>query len=198
MTKEGPKLLGGIVEDGPQQTDVMEGKSGTPSKAILPVVPNERTNIRRQLWRHGGRAIIEESVTSALNARNWQSGRINEGMTPEQCHLVCCNSQQVEKSTRWDRYLSSNLHDQQMDGQDEWGRRIYNDGGLAKRAGRKIAVLRILESSDREAPKTQEEEEFILGHNPRTSLYPLSTPLIIPIPYDPVRPLKKPLLRSSS
>ena len=198
MTKEGPKLLGGIAEDGPQRTDVMEGKSGTPSKAILPVVPNERTNIRRQLWRHGGRAIIEESVTSALNARNWQSGRINEGMTPEQCHLVCCNSQQVEKSTGWDRYSSSNLHDQQMDGQDEWGRRIYNDGGLAKRAGRKIAVLRILESSECEAPKTQEEEEFILGHNPRTSLYPLSTPLTIPIPYDPVRPLKKPSLRSSS
>ena len=198
MTKEGPKQLGGIAEDGPRRTDVMEGKSGTPSKAILPVVPNEMTNIGGQLWRHGGRAIIEESVTSALNARNWQSGRINEEMSPEQCHLVCCNSQQVEKSTGWDRYSSSNLHDQQMDGQDEWGRRIYNDGGLAKRAGRKIAVLRILESSDREAPKTQEEEEFILGHNPRTSLYPLSTPLTIPIPYDPVRLLKKPSLRSSS
>ena len=66
MTKEGPKLLGGIVEDGPQQTDVMEGKSGTPSKAILPVVPNERTNIGGQLWGHGGGAIIEESITSAL------------------------------------------------------------------------------------------------------------------------------------
>ena len=156
------------------------------------------TNIGGQLWGHGGGAIIEESVTSALNARSWQSGRINEGMTPEQCHLVCCNSQQVKESAGWDRYLSSNLHDQQMDGQDEWGRRIYNDGGLAKRAGRKIAVLRILESSDREARKTQEEEEFILGHNPRTSLYPLSTPLTIPIPYDPVRPLKKPSLRSSS
>ena len=79
MTKEGPKQLGGIAEDGPRRTDVMEGKSGTPSKAILPVVPNERTNIGRQLWGHGGGAIIEESVTLALNARSWQSGRINEG-----------------------------------------------------------------------------------------------------------------------
>ena len=94
----------------------MEGKSSTPSKAALPVVPNERTNIGGQLWGHGGGAIIEESVTSALNARSWQSGRINEGMTPEQCHLVCCNSQQVEESAGWDRYSSSDLYDQQMDG----------------------------------------------------------------------------------
>ena len=80
--------------------------------------------------------IIEESVTSALNARSWQSGHINEGMTPEQCHIVCCNSQQVEESAGWDRYLSSDLHDQQMDGQDEWRRRIYNNKDL-KREGRK-------------------------------------------------------------
>ena len=111
----------------------MGGKSGTPSKAILPVIPNERTNIGGQLWGHGGGAIIEESVTSALNARSWQSDRINKGMTPEQCHLVCCNSQQVEESAGWDRYSSSDLHDQQMNGQDEWDRRIYNDGGLANK-----------------------------------------------------------------
>ena len=90
----------------------MEGKSSTPSKATLPVVPNERTNIEGQLWGHDGGAIIEESVTSALNARSWQSDRINKGMTPEQCHLVCCNSQQVEGSAGWDRYSSSDLHDQ--------------------------------------------------------------------------------------
>ena len=82
----------------------MEGKSSTPSKATLPVVPNERTSVRGQLWGHGGRAIIEESVTFALNACSWQSGRINEGMTPKQCHLVYCNSQQVEESAGWDRY----------------------------------------------------------------------------------------------
>ena len=86
-----------------------------------------------QLWGHGRGAIIEEFVTSALNARSWQSGRINEGMTPEQCHLVCCNSQQVEESARWNKYSSSDLHDQQMDDQDEWSRRIYNDRGLVKK-----------------------------------------------------------------
>ena len=48
----------------------MEGKNSTPSKATLPVVPNEGTNIGGQLWGHGKGAIIEEAVTSALNARN--------------------------------------------------------------------------------------------------------------------------------
>ena len=69
MTKEDPKLLG--------------GNGNTPSKAALPVVPNEGTSVGGQLWEHGERAIIKESVTSALNARSWQSGLINEGMTPE-------------------------------------------------------------------------------------------------------------------
>ena len=53
-------------------------------------------------------------------------------MTPEQCHLVCCNSQQVEESAGWGRYSSSDLHNQQMDGQDEWRRRIYNNRDLTR------------------------------------------------------------------
>ena len=148
MTKEGPKLLGGIAEDRPVLGKPVswKGKSGTPSKAALPVVTNERTSVGGQLWGHGGRMIIEESVTSALNARSWQSGRINEGMTPEQCHLVCCNSQQVEESARWDRYSSSDLHNQQMDGQDEWIRKIYNNRDLTRKGVRKTA-----KSSGREA-----------------------------------------------
>ena len=85
MTKEGLKLLGGIVEDRPILSEPVswKGKSSTPSKAALPIVANERTSVGGQLWGHGGRTIIEESVTSVLNARSWQSGRINEGMTPE-------------------------------------------------------------------------------------------------------------------
>ena len=79
-----------------------------------------------QLWEHGERAIVEELVTSALNARSWQSGRINEGMTFEQCHAVHCNSQQVEESAGWDRHSSGDLRNRQMDGQDEESRRIYN------------------------------------------------------------------------
>ena len=106
MTKEGPKLLGDIVEGRPVLGEPMswKGKSSTPSKAALPIVANERTSIGGQLWGHGGRTIIEESVTSALNARSCQSGRINKGMTPEQCHPICCNSQQVEEK-RWMRQV---------------------------------------------------------------------------------------------
>ena len=47
------------------------------------------------------------------------SQRGGRPVTPEQCHLICCNSQQVEESAGWDRYSSSDLYDQQMDGQDE-------------------------------------------------------------------------------
>ena len=85
MTKEGPKLLGDIAEGRPVLGKPVswKGKSSTPSKTALPVVANERTSIGGQLWGHGGRTIIEESVTSVLNARSWQSGRINEGMIPK-------------------------------------------------------------------------------------------------------------------
>ena len=107
-----------------------------------------------------------------------------------------CSSDLVEESAGWDRYSSSDLHDQQMDGQDEWSRRIYNNRGLTRRGW--IAALRTLESSDREAPENREEEEFILGHNPRISIYPSSTPLTVPLPHDPVKPLTKPSLRPSS
>ena len=86
-----------------------------------------------QLWEHGERAIVKEPVTSAINARSWQSGRINEGMTPKQCHAVHCNSQQVEESAGWDRHSSGDLRNRQMGGQDERSRRIYNQRDLTKR-----------------------------------------------------------------
>ena len=104
----------------PRPTKVTEGESDTPSKTALPIVPHKRTNIVEQLWGHGGGAILGEVVTSALNARSWQSGRINEEMTLKQYHLVCCNSQQVEEGCGWDKHSSSDLHDQQMDGKDQW------------------------------------------------------------------------------
>ena len=69
---------------------------------------------------------------------------------------------------------------------------------ISQRGGRKIAVLRTLESSNREALENWEEEEFILERNPRISFYPSSMPLTNPLPYDPIRPLKKPSLRPSS
>ena len=138
MTKEGPKLLGGIVEDPHVLGELMswKGKGNTPPKTALPVIPSEGTSVRGQLQEHGERAIVKEPVTFALNARSWQSGRINEGMTPEQCHPVYCNSQQVEGSAGWDKYSSSDLHNQQMDGQDEGSRRIYNQRDLTKKGDR--------------------------------------------------------------
>ena len=48
----------------------MEGKGGTPFKVTFSVVPNKMTNTGGQLWGHGGEAIIEEAVTSTLNARS--------------------------------------------------------------------------------------------------------------------------------
>ena len=50
--------------------------------------------------------IVGEPITSALNTRSWQSGRINEGMTPKQCHANHYHSQQVEGSAGWDRNSS--------------------------------------------------------------------------------------------
>ena len=98
-----------------------------------PSSPNEGTSVGAQLWEHDERAIVEEPVTSALNARSRQSGCINEGMTPEQCHAVHCNSQQVEGSAGWDRHSSGDLRNRQMDGQDEGSIRIYNQRDLTNR-----------------------------------------------------------------
>ena len=67
----------------PRLTKVTEGESGTPSKTALPSILNKRTNVVGQLWGHGGGAIPGEAVTSTLNTRSWQSGRINEEITPE-------------------------------------------------------------------------------------------------------------------
>ena len=95
------------------------------------------------------------------------------------------------------------MYDQQMDGQDEWSRRIYNNRDLTERKKEKKRRQdnrnsKTPESSGREASENQEEEEFILRLNPRISLYPFSTHLTIPLPYDPVRLLKKPSLRPNS
>ena len=72
MTKEGPKLLGGIVEDRHVLGELVSwiGKGNTPSKAALLVVPSKGTSLGGQLWEHGEKAIVKECVTSALNARN--------------------------------------------------------------------------------------------------------------------------------
>ena len=47
-------------------------------------------------------------------------------MTPEQYYLGCHNSQKVRGGGRWDRHSSSDLYDQQMEGQDQLKGDIYN------------------------------------------------------------------------
>ena len=66
-----------------------------PPKACPRSIPRKRTSIVGQPWEPGGGAIQGETVTSALNAHNQRSSRINEEMTPEQCCFDCCNSQKV-------------------------------------------------------------------------------------------------------
>ena len=109
--------------------------------------------------RDGKRTIVEEPVISALNARSWQSGRINEGMTPKQCHVANCNSQQVEGNAGWDRHSSGDLRNRHMDGQDEGSRRIYITREiLRKEDGNSEDTWKFYWWSIR-----REEEEFILG-----------------------------------
>ena len=68
-----------------------------PPRAVSQSVPRESTSAMKQPWENSGRAILGQAVTSALNAHSCRYGRINEEMTPEQYHLGCCNSQQVEE-----------------------------------------------------------------------------------------------------
>ena len=85
MTKESPKLLREIVEE----LHVLGILVPSEERAVRhplppsPSSPNKGTSVGGQLWEQGERTVVGEPVTSALNARSWQSGRINEGMTPE-------------------------------------------------------------------------------------------------------------------
>ena len=54
----------------PWPTEIIEGKSGMPSKAASQGIPKKRTNTVGQLWEHGGGAIPGETVTFTLNAHN--------------------------------------------------------------------------------------------------------------------------------
>ena len=148
-----------------------------------------------QLWEHGESAIVKEPVTSALNARSWQSGRINEGMTPEQCHAVHCNSQQDEGSAGQDKHSSGDLRNRQMDGQDEGSRRIYNQRDLTKRG---TTIRKTLESSS--GAVSEEEKKNSSSDEARgwTLTLPPTTLLTILFPNNPVRLLMKYSQRPSS
>ena len=150
-------------------TGVPRRKDNTPSTAVFPSSPNKGTSVEGQLWEHGERAIVQEPITSALNARSWQSGHINEGMTPKQCHAAHCNSHQVEGNAGWDRHSSGGLRHRQMDGQDEGSRKIYITREISRKRDDNLEDTRkFYWWSIR-----RKEEEFILGRGPRTDLDPL-------------------------
>ena len=173
MTKEDPKLLGEIAEEHhvlsepvPWEERVVRHPPQPP-----PSSPNKGTSVGGQLWEQGERTIVGELVTSALNAHSWQSGRINEGMTPEQCHANHYHSQQVEGSARWDRHSSGDLRNRQMAGQDEENRRIYNQGDFMKRRTiRKTPWSSIGGTSEEEKKKSSSAEE-----RGRALTFPLTT-----------------------
>ena len=109
-------------------------------------------------------------------------------MTPEQCHPVHCNPQQVEGSAGWDRHSSGDLHNQQMDGQDEGSRRIYNQRDLTKT---RMAIWRTRESSSCVVSKEEEKKKSSSNEARGWTLTPSNTPLTILLPNDPTRPLTK-------
>ena len=139
---------------------------------------------------------VGEPVTSALNARSWQSGRINEGMTPEQCHANHYHSQQVEGSAGWDRNSSGDLRNRQMDGQDEENRRIYNQGDFTKKGdGNSEDARKFYWWSIRRGEKKKSSSAEDRG---RALTFPPTTLLMIQFPNDPARPLKTSSQRPSS
>ena len=135
MTKEDLKLLGEIAEKHHVLGELVPWEERAVRHPPQPSLssPNKGTSVGGQLWEQGNRTIVGEPVTSALNAHSWQSSRINEGVTPEQCHANHYHLQQVEGSVRWDRHSSGDLRNQQMDSQNEENRRIYNQGFFTKK-----------------------------------------------------------------
>ena len=115
-------------------------------------------------------------------------------MTPEQCHANHYHSQQVEGSARWDRHSSGDLHNRQMDGQDEENRRIYNQGDFTKRR----TIRKTPGSSISEVSGEEKKKSFSTKDRARALTFPPATLLTIHLPNDPARPLKASSQRPSS
>ena len=141
-----------------------------------------------------GWTIVGKLVTFALNARSWQSGRINEGMTPEQCHANHYHSQQVEGSVGWDRHSSGDLRNRQMDGQDEENRMIYNQGDFTKSK----TIRKTTGSSIGGVSGEEKKKSFSAKDRGRALTFPPATLLTIQLPNDPARLLKASSQKPSS
>ena len=160
----------------------------------VPSSPNKGTSVRGQLWEQGERTIVGEPVTSALNACSWQSGHINERMTPEQCHANHYHSQQVEGSAGWDRHSSGDLRNRQMDGQDEENKRIYNQGDFTKKG----TIRKTPGSSIGGVSGVKKKKSFSAENRGRALTFPPVTLLTIQLSNDFARLLKASSQRPSS
>ena len=98
-------------------------------------------------------------------------------------------------STGWDRHSSGNLHNRQMDGQDEGSRRIYNQRDLTKRG---TAIRKTPDSSSCVVSEEEKKNSSSDEARGRTLTLPLTTPLTILLPNDLARPLTKSSQRPSS
>ena len=115
-------------------------------------------------------------------------------MTPKQCHTNHYHSQQVEGSTGWNRHSSSDLHNRQMDGQDEENRRIYNQGDFTKRG-----MIRRTPGSSIGGVSGEEKKKSLSAEDRGQALtFHPATLLTIQLPNDPARLLKASLQRPSS
>ena len=82
---------------------------------------------------------------------------------------------------------------------NRWTVKMNGAGGyITTEISQERTVRRTAKSSGCEASESWKEEEFILGLSPRIDFYLSSTPLMIPLPNVPARPLMKSLLRPSS
>ena len=163
MTKEDLKLLREIAEEHHVLGELVPWEERAVRHPLQPSPssPDKGTSVGWQLWEQGYRTIVGEPVTFILNVRSWQSGHINEGMTPKQCHANHYHSQKVEGSAGWDRHSSDDLRNQQMDGQDEENERIYNQGFFTKKmtAIRKTQGSSIGGVSEEEKKKSSSAED---------------------------------------
>ena len=197
MTKEDLKLLREIAEEHHVLGELVPWEERAVRHPLQPSPssPDKGTSVGWQLWEQGYRTIVGEPVTFVLNVRSWQSGHINEGMTPKQCHANHYHSQQVEGSAGWDRHSSDDLRNQQMDSQDEGSKRIYNQRDLANRW---TAIRKTPESSSGAVSEEEKKKSSSAEARGRALTLAPTTLLTMQFPNDPARPSMKSLQRPSS
>ena len=93
-------------------------------------------------------------------------------MTPEQCHANHYHSQQIEGSAGWDKHSNGDLHNRQMDGQDEENRRIYNQGDFTKKG---TTIRKTLGNSIGGVSEEEKKKSSLAKDRGRALTFPLTT-----------------------